>query len=247
MCRFVCQPLQPLQPLQLQVRPPALYAVSAALLMLGEVAEPPKAWRSLGPRLGKKDARGNRLPWRRRLIKRMAAFDPLGMSEVRVERVQVLRRVGFVPEEVRIDAARRRCLRPGGEDPPARGNGVLAAVRREGDVMAAVVRGGGGMRRRRARLCALQPRARRRRRAVLDPGAWAQQAAAGRLEPRTRVLLLDRREHDVVPGHAGLVRSCEVHAALRRAFNWVAGTQMKRPTLRTRQHGALCEGGRRGH
>ena len=67
-CRFVCQPLQPLQPLQLQVRPPALYAVSAALLMLGEVAEPPKAWRSLGPRLGKKDARGNRLPWRRRLL-----------------------------------------------------------------------------------------------------------------------------------------------------------------------------------
>ena len=87
MCRFVCQPLQPLQ---LQVRPPALYAVSAALLMLGEVAEPPKAWRSLGPRLGKKDARGNRLPWRRRLLKRMAAFDPLGMSEVRVERVQAL-------------------------------------------------------------------------------------------------------------------------------------------------------------
>ena len=84
------QPLQPMQPLQLQVRPPALYAVSAALLMLGEVAEPPKAWRSLGPRLGKKDSRGSRLPWRRRLLKRLAAFDPLGMSEARVERVQAL-------------------------------------------------------------------------------------------------------------------------------------------------------------
>ena len=77
-----------LQPLQLQVRPPVLHAVCAALLMLGEVAEPPKAWRSLGPRLGKKDAQGNRLPWRGRLLRRLAAFDPLGMSEARVERVQ---------------------------------------------------------------------------------------------------------------------------------------------------------------
>ena len=60
---------------RIQVRPPALYAVSAALLMLGEVAEPPKAWRSLGPRLGKKDAQGNRLPWRGRLLRRLAAGD----------------------------------------------------------------------------------------------------------------------------------------------------------------------------
>ena len=52
------QPLQPLRPLQPQVRPPVLHGVCAALLMLGEVAEPPKAWRSLGPRLGKKDAQG---------------------------------------------------------------------------------------------------------------------------------------------------------------------------------------------
>ena len=85
-----------LQPLQLQVRPPVLHAVSAALLMLGEVAEPPKAWRSLGPRLGKKDAQGNRLPWRGRLLRRLAAFDPLGMSEARVERVQAL--VDLLPQ-----------------------------------------------------------------------------------------------------------------------------------------------------
>ena len=80
-----------------------------------------------------------------------------------------------------------------------------------------------------------------------DKERWAaQQAAAGRLEPRTRVLLLDRREHDVVPGHARLVRSCEVHAALRRAFSW-AGAQCLRQysldSLNDEHHNcSKCEG-----